>query len=65
MNTNKNIVYLLPIRCVVFIFIFVIGAIITNQKVEDISNWWSIVASIVNIFIILIIFFCLLVYGFK
>lgn len=55
MNTNKNIVYLLPIRCVVFIFIFVIGAIITNQKVEDISNWWSIVASIVNIFVILII----------
>lgn len=56
MNTNKNMAYLLPIRCVIFVSIFVIGAIITKQKIEDISNWWSIVASIVNIFIILILF---------
>ena len=55
MNTNKSMVYLLPIRCVVFVLIFVIGAIITKQNVEDISNWWSIVATIVNIGVILII----------
>ena len=59
MNTNKNqyMVYLLPIRCVIFAFIFATGAIITKQKIEDISNWWSIVASIVNIFVILMLFF--------
>ena len=56
MNINKYMAYLLPIRCVVFVLIFVIGAIITKQKIEDISNWWSIVASIVNIFVILILF---------
>lgn len=57
MNVNKNLVYLLPIRCVIFILIFVIGAVITKQKVEDISNWWSIAASIVNIVVILILYF--------
>ena len=59
MNTNKNkyMVYLLPIRCVVFAFTFVAGAIMTKQKIDDISNWWSIAASIVNIITILILFF--------
>lgn len=57
MNTNKSMVYLLPIRCVIFVLIFVIGAIITKQEVEDISNWWSIAASIVNIVVILILHF--------
>ena len=57
MNANKSMVYLLPIRCVIFILVFIIGAIITKQKVDDISNWWSIVASIVNIVVILVIYF--------
>ena len=57
MNANKNMAFLLPIRCMIFALIFVIGAIFTKQKVEDISNWWSIVASIVNIVIILIMHF--------
>lgn len=58
MNIKKNkcMVYLLPIRCVFFAFTFVAGAIVTKQKVDDISNWWSIVASIVNIITILILF---------
>lgn len=59
MNTNKNkyMVYILPIRCVIFILIFVFGAIITKQKTEDISNWWSVVASIVNVITILLLYF--------
>lgn len=58
MNINKKyMTYLLPIRCVIFAFIFIIGAFITKQKIEDISNWWSIAASIVNIIVILILFF--------
>lgn len=56
-NQNRKMFYLLPIRCVIFAFTFVIGAMITKQKVEDISNWWSIVASIVNIAVILILYF--------
>lgn len=56
-NKNKSMVYLLPIRCVMFALIFVTGAVITRQKVEDISNWWSIAASIVNIALLLLLWF--------
>lgn len=52
MEANRKMVYLLPLRCVVFVLIFVSGAIITKQSVEDISNWWSVAASIVNIGVI-------------
>ncbi len=52
-----SVKYLLPIRCVMFILIFVIGSIITKQELADISNWWSIVATIVNIITILILIF--------
>lgn len=44
-------------RCVCFILIYVIGAAVTKQRIEDISNWWSIAASIVNIMVIAILFF--------
>ncbi|MCQ4022505.1 MULTISPECIES: CPBP family intramembrane glutamic endopeptidase [unclassified Ruminococcus] len=54
-NKNKYMIYLLPIRCVIFAFIFVIGATIVNQKLDDICNWWSIIASAVNVFIICIL----------
>ena len=49
--------YLLPIRCIFFILIFVIGGIVTKKELIDISNWWSIVATIVNIITILILLF--------
>ena len=47
--------YLLPIRSIMFILIFVIGSLIVNKNISDISNWWSIVATIVNIIIILLL----------
>ena len=37
------------INLIVFILIFVIGSLIVNKNVSDISNWWSIVATIVNV----------------
>ncbi len=52
---NKNMVYLLPIRCLVFALIFIIVTIITGQKLEDISKWWSIIASLVNIILIFVL----------
>ena len=45
----KKLFYLLPLRCVIFLLVFVIGAAITRQHISDISNWWSVVVSIVNI----------------
>ncbi|MCM1065141.1 MAG: CPBP family glutamic-type intramembrane protease [Eubacterium sp.] len=49
---KMRMIYLLPLRCVIFVLLFVIGAIVTKQKVEDISNWWSVAASVVNIAVI-------------
>ena len=49
--------YLLPIRSIMFILIFVIGSLIVNKNISDISNWWSIVATIVNIITILLLIF--------
>lgn len=42
-------------RC--FLLIFVIGATVVGKDVEEISNWWSVVASIVNVFTIVVLLF--------
>lgn len=55
MEKNIKLKYLLPIRCIMFILIFVIGSIITKQELSNLSNWWSIVATAVNIVTILIL----------
>lgn len=52
---NSKLKYLLPIRSIIFILIFIIGSYITKNELSDISNWWSIVASIVNIITIIIL----------
>ena len=52
---NSKLKYLLPIRIIMFILIFVIGSIVTKQNLNDITNWWSIVATVVNIVTILIL----------
>ncbi|WP_028517417.1 type II CAAX prenyl endopeptidase Rce1 family protein [Ruminococcus flavefaciens] len=49
MNKTSHLKYFLPARCILFLFIFIAGAFIMKQEVSDISNWWSIVASAVNI----------------
>lgn len=54
---NKKLSFLLPLRCVVFLLVFVGGVMITGKGFEDITNWWSIVASVVNIATILLLVF--------
>lgn len=54
MNKSR-LKYLLPIRSIIFILIFVIGAWITSNSLNNISNWWSVVATIVNIVTIIIL----------
>ena len=53
----KKMYYLLPIRCVVFLLTFVIGATVFGKRIEEISNWWSVVASIVNVLTIAVLIF--------
>lgn len=47
--------YLLPIRCIIFLLIFIIVSFTTGKGLDEISNIWSIVASVVNIAIILLL----------
>lgn len=46
---------LLPIRSIVFLLTFVIGAGLVNRNISEISNWWSVVATVVNIFTVLLL----------
>lgn len=49
---KKNNSILLPIRCLAFLLVFVLGSQIVKKDLNEISNWWSVVATIVNIFTI-------------
>lgn len=53
---NKKIPYLLPIRCAIFLLMFIIGSAITGKSLDEISHWWSVIASAVNILTILLLF---------
>jgi hypothetical protein len=55
-KTNKNPAYLLPFRSIAFLLVFVIGARLTGKALNDITCWWSIVASAVNIVTIAILY---------
>lgn len=48
-DRNCNLYYMLPLRCIIFLLIFMIAAVVFGKQMEEISNWWSIIASIVNI----------------
>lgn len=58
--TKKALPYLLPVRSVVFLLIFMAGSQIVDKPLSGISNWWSIAATLVNILTVL-----LLVYAAK
>lgn len=48
MEKKNNSILLLPIRCLVFLLVFIIGSLFVKKDLSEISNWWSIVATIVN-----------------
>ncbi len=52
---KKSLAYLLPIRIILFALVFIIGAWITKQELKELSNWWSVIATVINIETILII----------
>lgn len=58
MNNSKNakldrLRYLLPVRSIIFFLTFFIGSLSVGKNVSDISHWWSVAASIVNILMLL------------
>lgn len=52
---KKYMPFLLPLRSLVFISVFVIGSSLTGKKLTDISNWWTVVATVVNVFTIILL----------
>lgn len=54
-NRNKSLPYILLLRCVIFLLVFIVGAFVTDKNVDGISNWWSVIASVVNVATILIL----------
>lgn len=54
---NKSMA-LLPLRSVLFFVIYIAGAALTGKALGDISNWWTIVATLVNILTIMILVAC-------
>ena len=49
---------LLPVRSVIFLLVFTVGAAIAGRQVSEISSWWSIAATAVNILTLGILLVC-------
>lgn len=56
----KNRLYLLlPIRSLLFVAAFFLLSLMSGEKLENLSQWWSVIASIINIaFIGILLFLC-------
>ena len=52
---NKRLTFLLPVRCVIFAAVFLVISAVTGKRLEDISNIWSVVVSVVNILLVLLL----------
>ena len=52
---NKKLILLMPLRSVLFILVFVIVSSVTGKQLSDISNIWSVAASMINILFIVTI----------
>ena len=52
---KSKLALLLPIRCILFILIFLCIHLITNKEYNELTNCWSIVCSIVNILLIILL----------
>ena len=56
-NRSKMLPLMLPMRCVIFWLVFTVGAFAAGRTTAQISHWWSVIASLVNIITILILLF--------
>lgn len=54
---RKTLPYLMPVRSIIFPLIFLVGAGLVNKRIDEISNWWSITDTIVNLLTIAMLIF--------
>lgn len=55
MKDNPKIWLLLPMRCLLFIAAFLFCSLITRKNLTEITHWWSILASMINLVTIVIL----------
>ena len=55
MEKENNLQILLPVRIAMFAVIFSGASIFMNKSLAELSSWWSIIASAVNIVTIFLI----------
>ncbi|HBI52926.1 MAG TPA: hypothetical protein DDX72_09130 [Ruminococcaceae bacterium] len=54
---RKTLPYLMPVRSIIFPLIFLVGAGLVNKRIDEISNWWSVTDTIVNLLTIAMLIF--------
>ena len=50
---NKKLILLMPLRSLIFILVFITVSAVTGKNLSDISNIWSVAASVINILFVL------------
>lgn len=55
MKNNKKIWFFLPMRCLLFIAAFCFCSIITKRNLSEITHWWTIIASVINLVTIIVL----------
>ena len=51
--SNKKLILLMPLRSILFILVFLTVSAVTGKYLADISNIWSVAASVINILFVL------------
>lgn len=57
MKYNQKIWFVLPMRCLLFIAAFSLCSSITRRNLTEITHWWTILASVVNIVTIAVLWY--------
>lgn len=55
MKNNLKWIALLPMRTVLFLLTFLIISILSKRSLSELSCWWSVIASVINLLVILIL----------
>ena len=51
--SNKKLILLMPLRAILFILVFLTVSAVTGKDLADISNIWSVAASVMNVLFVL------------
>ena len=55
MQNKSKIGLFLPLRCLLFLAVFSLCSIATHRSLSEITHWWSVIASALNIVTILVL----------